>query len=172
MMDNLDLIAIGEIVKAHGVRGELKVVPLTDAISRFGEVKRVYWKKNDFINELFIEGYRSFKGGILLKLKGIDTLTAAEDLGRGLLYIPRKERPKLPKGRYYHDEICGLNVYTLEGEFIGIIKEIIQTGSNDVYVVADKTEQILIPALKTVIQEINLADKRMSVLLPPGLVDD
>lgn len=172
-MDSLDLIAIGEIIKAQGVRGELKVIPLTDNLKRFGEIRRVYFKGKEGLRELLITGYRPFKDFVLLRFNGISDLTAAESLGRGLIYIPRNERPKLPAGCFYYDEIQGLKVITNTGEFLGTVVQIMETGSNDVYCIENSSgNQILIPALKKVIQEINLEQGRMVVILPPGLLED
>ncbi|HBE79390.1 MAG TPA: 16S rRNA processing protein RimM [Firmicutes bacterium] len=175
MVDSTELIAVGEIIKAQGVRGEFKVLPLTDDRKRFGQIQRVYFKERDGLSlrELKIAGYRPFQSHVLLRFEGIPDLTAAEALGRGFIYIPRSERPKLPAGRYYLDEIQGLKVYTVAGESLGTVREIIETGSNDVYWVEDKGgAQVLIPALKSVIREINLAEGKMVVELPPGLLED
>lgn len=173
-MDTSDLIAVGEIIKPQGIQGELKVIPLTDNIKRFGEIRRVYWKCAGGLQELFLEGYRPFKAFILLKFTGIENLTQAEQLGRGLIYIPRSERPKPPEGHFYLDEIEGLNVYTTAGEFLGKVTQIMQTGSNDVYCVTGgpSRREILIPALKHVIRAIELDRGRMEVELPVGLLED
>jgi 16S rRNA processing protein RimM len=179
-VDTSDLIAVGEIIKPQGIKGELKVIPLTYNIKRFGEIHRVFWKTTDRLTdgltnglrELFLEGYRPFKSFVLLKFTGIDSLTEAERLGRGLIYIPRSERPKLPEGQYYLDEIEGLEVYTIAGEHLGKITQILQTGSNDVYCVAGTNREILIPALKHVISAVLLDQGRMVVELPAGLLED
>ncbi|MGE5582595.1 MAG: ribosome maturation factor RimM [Bacillota bacterium] len=172
-MDSLDLIAIGEIIKAQGIKGELKLVPLTDNPKRFKEVRRVYFKAKEGLRELFITGYRPFKGYLLVKFDGVSDLTTAENLGRGLIYIPRSERPKLPAGRFYYDEIQGLKVITAAGDFLGTIVQVMETGSNDVYVVKGSSgKEILLPAIKSVIKEIRLDEGRMVVELPPGLVED
>jgi 16S rRNA processing protein RimM len=173
MADSLDLIAIGEIIKAQGIRGELKVLPLTDNLKRFGQIRRLYFKAKDGLCELKLIRYRPFQGYVLLKFDGIDDLTAAEALGRGLVFIPRQERPRLPAGSYYYDEIEGLKVLTGNEKLLGTVTQVISTGSNDVYCVEDASgSQILIPALKSVIQEINLEQGKMVVELPPGLLED
>lgn len=171
-LETEDLVTIGEIIKAQGIQGELKAIPLTDNIKRFKDIRRVYWKTTEGFCELFLEGYRPFKQFILLKFAGIDDLDAASALGRGFIFIPRGERPKPPAGHYYFDQIEGLKVYTTGGEFLGTVTQILETGSNDVYCVNDQTKQILIPALKNVIKEINLEDGRMLVELLPGLAGD
>lgn len=172
-MDSPDLIAIGEIIKAQGIRGELKVIPLTDNPKRFGEVHRVFFKTKDGLHELYITGYRYFKDYVLLTFRGISDLTAAENLGRGLIYIPRTERPKLPAGQYYYDQIEGLHVFTVSGELLGEVVQILGTGSNDVYWVRSSSgREILLPALQSVVQSVLLEEGKMIVVLPPGLVED
>ena len=171
-METQDLIAVGEVIKAQGIRGEVKVVPLTDDPKRFGEIRRVFWNEPSGWRELQIESYRPFNELVLLKFAGINDMNAANLLGRGLIYIPRTERPELPQGRYYYDQIEGLKVHTINGEYLGVIEEILETGSNDVYSVINSGKQILIPALKTVIKEIDLRQGKMIVQLPPGLVED
>jgi 16S rRNA processing protein RimM len=168
-----NLIAIGEIIKAQGIKGEVKTVPLTDDLRRFGQIKRVFLQSASAgLLELWIESYRLFKEFVLLKFVGIDDMTAATNLGRGLLLIPRNERPGLPKGRFYLDEIIGLDVYTETTEYLGRIDEVLQTGANDVYSVRRESRQILIPALKSVIRQVDLTAGRMTVILPEGLRED
>jgi 16S rRNA processing protein RimM len=168
----LDLIAVGEVLKAQGIHGELKVAPLTDNPRRFGELRRVYWKTADGYRELLIESYRLFNQFVLVKFAGIDNMTDAQALGRGLIMIPRVERPRLPEGQYYWDEIEGLQVFTTSGELLGVITGIMQTGSNDVYCIKGAQQEILLPALKDVIKKIELEQSKMVVEAPPGLLDD
>jgi 16S rRNA processing protein RimM len=171
-METSDFTAVGEIIKAQGIRGELKVIPLTDDPKRFGRIRRVFFRRAEEWRELYIQGYRMLKEFVLIKFDGINDLTAAEDLGRGLIYIPREERPVPPEGRYYHDQILGLKVSTVTGEFLGAVDQIFQTGANDVYSVKLKARQILIPALKSVVRRIDLEKGEMLVELPAGLVED
>lgn len=168
MVNKSELAAIGEIIKAWGIRGEFKVIPLTDNTKRFGEIRRVYFfrQENSEWRELSIENYRLFGEFVLLKFAGINDLTAASALGRGLIYIPRSERPKLPEGRFYYDEIEGLKVYTTGGRYLGTITEVIATASNDVYCVKGDSGEILLPALENVIRTVDPAQGRMVVELP------
>ena len=168
MVNKSELAAIGEIVKAWGIRGEFKVIPLTENTKRFGEIHRVYFfrQENGEPKELSIENYRLFGEFVLLKFAGIDDLTAASSLGRGFIYIPRSERPKLPEGHYYYDEIEGLKVYTTGGQFLGTVTEVIATASNDVYCVKGDSGEILLPALENIVRTIDPAQGRMVVELP------
>jgi 16S rRNA processing protein RimM len=168
--ETANLIAVGEIVKAQGVKGELKTIPLTDDPGRFGQIQRVFLQSAAAgLVELKLQSYRLFKEFVLLKFEGIDDLTAATNLGRGLILIPRDERPKLPAGRFYLDEIIGLDVFTVTDELLGQVDQVIQTGANDVYSVRLQSRQILVPAIKSVIRQIDLAAGRIIVALPEGL---
>ncbi|HEY8464941.1 MAG TPA: ribosome maturation factor RimM [Bacillota bacterium] len=172
-METSGLIAIGEVIKAQGIKGELKVIPLTDNLERFGQIRRVFLQgPADDLKELYIQNYRLFRQYVILKFEGIDDLTAAAALGRGYLLIPRAERPSLPAGRYYYDEIIGLKVFTVSGEFLGEVEQILATGANDVYCVRKLSRQVLVPALKSVVRQINLEEGRMEVDLPAGLMEE
>jgi len=171
-VETTDLIAVGEIIKAQGIKGEVKVVPLTDNPDRFGKLKRVFRKNAAGVEELRIENYRLFKGFVLLKLESVNDLDAANALGRGLIYIPRHERLKPPPGRYYLDEIEGLRVFTITGNYLGVVARILETGANDIYSVRGETGEILIPALKSVVKEIDITAGKMIVELPAGLTGD
>lgn len=170
--DESDLISVGEIIKAQGIRGEVKIIPHTDNPNRFGQIRRVYLKNDKGLRELELESYRLFKEFVLLKFLGIDDLTAAASLGRGLIMIPASERPELTDGRYYYDQIEGLKVFTIDGKYLGVIVQILETGANDVYLIRDGTRETLIPALKSVIKEIDLGQSRMLVDPLPGLVEE
>jgi 16S rRNA processing protein RimM len=171
-VETSDFTAVGEIVKAQGIRGELKVIPLTDNPKRFGRLRRVFFRRVGEWQERYIQGYRMIKEFVLIKFDGINDLTAAEDLGRGLIYIPREERPIPPAGRYYFDQILGLKVFTVTGEFLGVVDQIFQTGANDVYSVKLEDRQVLIPALKSVVRRIDLEKGELLVELPAGLMED
>lgn len=171
-MDELDLISVGEIIKAQGIRGEVKVIPHTDNPNRFDQIQRVFFKDAAEWRELKIESYRRLREFILLKFLGIDDLTAATALGRGLMMIPRSERPELSNGRYYYDQIEGLKVFTTGGKYLGVIVRILETGANDVYIIKDGPKETLIPALKSVIKEIDLKQTRMLVEPLPGLLEE
>ncbi|NLM51353.1 MAG: 16S rRNA processing protein RimM [Firmicutes bacterium] len=162
--------AIGKIINTHGVRGGLKVQMLSDFPERVKLLERVFVEKKGQSKP-----YRVLEAKIhgrfwLLWLEGIADLDAAKEQVGALITIPLSERVKLPPDTYYLDQIMGLEVFTVSGEFLGQVKEIIQTGSNDVYVVAaDDLPEILIPALKSVVKDIDLEAGRMEVDLPEGL---
>lgn len=170
-----EMAVIGKIIKAHGVRGELKVHPYSDFPERVSSLRRVFLE-NGGTDKAYQVLYAFVHGRFwVLSLEGVTNPDEAELLRGALLKIPLAERVPLPEDSYYLDELIGLEVYTVEGRFLGHLCEVLQTGSNDVYVV-DKGEpgrgsgQVLIPALKTVVVRIDPVRKRMEVLLPEGLL--
>ena len=151
---------------AWGLHGDLKVEPLTDFPLRFssGSVLTLQGQPTR------VERCRSVRGGLLVKLDLVKDRTRAESLRGQLLTIPQHQVSSLPEGSYYHFQIIDIGVWTEQGECLGDVKEIITTGSNDVYVVRAKgRKELLIPALEGVILEVNLGENRMTVCLPEGL---
>jgi 16S rRNA processing protein RimM len=106
---------------------------------------------------------------VVVKLEGIDSAAAAEALRGQPLSVPRDRVPSLPQGQYYYFQLLDIEVYTSHGEHLGHISEIMETGSNDVYVVTNGGQELLIPALDDVIQSVDVDARRMVVELPPGL---
>jgi 16S rRNA processing protein RimM len=164
-------LAVGRIVGAHGVRGELKVEILTELPERFGLLERVFIGPEDQEPVPWVlEGYRLHKGRALLKLKGCDDRTRAEILRWQLVQIPLQEALPLEEGAYYEYQILGLAVWTAAGEHLGAVVEIIATGANDVYVIdRDGKPDLLIPAIEEVIHEVDLDAGRMVITIPAGL---
>lgn len=165
-----EFFEVGQIVNTFGVKGQLKVKPFTDDIKRFEELKSVYiCKKNEMI-KVQIENVKYQKQSVLLKVKGIEDLTQAEKFKGLFLKIDRKDAKKLPKDTYFIADIIGLQVYTDEGELLGNVDDIFQTGANDVYVIKDKLgKQILLPSIPEVIKEIDLEKEKVVVHLIKGL---
>jgi len=166
-------LIVGQVVGVHGVRGELKVGILTEDPHRFGQLRQVFVGLGDEEPEpRILQGYRLHKGYALLKLAGCDDREAAEKLRGTLVQIPREMAVPLEEGEYYEHQIIGLAVWAVDGEPLGKVVEILYTGANDVYVVqstASDRREILLPAIKDVIVEIDLAGGRMVVQVPEGL---
>jgi 16S rRNA processing protein RimM len=163
---------IGNIVAPFGVRGELKVRPLTDIPNRFLEMKIVYLGPDH--DQYRLASVRPYKGDMLIfKLAGIDNANTAETLRNASLMIPLSQLAELPPDSYYQHDILGLQVITLSGRVLGIIDDIIVTGSNDVYVIKTPTgKQILIPAIKDVVKQVDLSRKMMYIDPIAGLLDN
>ncbi len=150
---------LGKIVNTVGLKGEIKVYPFVDYIPK---VKKVYIK-----NSLMeIERARNQKNIVVIKLKGIDTIEQAENLKGLMIEMEREDAPKLPKGTYYISDLIGFEVYTDEGKLLGKLDDIFNTGANDVYQVGE----ILLPAIKDVIKQIDTENKKIIVHLIKGLI--
>jgi 16S rRNA processing protein RimM len=163
---------IGKVVAPFGVRGELKVRLLTDIPHRFEQLEVIY--AGDDHHPYTIQGVRFYKGEmILLRLRGLNDANAAESLRGADLDIPLERLAQLPPGSYYQHDIIGMRVFTLGGTYIGIVVDILTTGSNDVYVVKRQgMAQALIPAIKDVIKQIDLQKHVMRIDPIPGLLDN
>jgi len=167
-MDNL--ITIGKILAPHGVRGEVKVLPLTDFPDRFQQMKSVWLDIHHGLMD--IEKVRFNNDIPLIKFRGIDDRDEAEKLRNGLLQVQQSELMPLPAGHYYQYQIIGLEVMDQAGLPLGRIGSIIETGANDIYVVVDpQGRELLLPALKQTVLTVDIAAGRMVVKLLPGLVD-
>ena len=168
----MDKTRIGKIINAHGVKGEIKVSPLTDNPARYELLESVYIEdRKKRYTSCDVEAVRFHKDIVLVKLKGIDDMNAALALKNCHLAIDKCDRMPLEEGAYYIDDFIGLDIYE-DGEKIGTLKEVLQPGANDVYVLDSKIyPDLYIPAIKTVILSVDLETNRMDVKLPKGLVD-
>ncbi|MDP4094445.1 MAG: ribosome maturation factor RimM [Bacillota bacterium] len=166
-----EYLEIGKIINVHGVKGELKVLPLTDDPSRYDELKWAYIEKEGQLKRYDFQGVKYFKGFVFLKLKGIDAVEDAELLKNLFIKVDRKNAVKLPENSYFICDLIGCEVLDENDNKLGILNNIISTGSNDVYIVKDENDrEILIPALKSVVREISVDNKIIRVTLPEGLI--
>lgn len=163
---------IGIVVALFGVRGELKVRLLTDIPDRFNQLDAIYLGPSH--TQQRIQSVRPYKGEmVVLKLQGIDDANTAETLRNFAITIPESQLAKLPPDSYYQHDILGLQVLTLKGRALGEIVDIIETGSNDVYVIKSPTgNQNLIPAIKDVVKQVDLRRHVMYIEPVAGLLDD
>lgn len=168
----MDYVEIGKIINTHGVRGHVKVMPFTDYPERFRKMKSVFLqKRNGNVTEYAIEEVKYVKNTVLLKLKGIEDMDAAQLLKDSLLVVERKDAVKLPKDTYYIFDLIDCKVYEQEA-YLGVVTDVLETGSNDVYVVKDENgKELLIPALGWVVLSVDIANKKIQVQLPKGLRD-
>lgn len=163
---------VGVYANTHGVRGEIKVFPTTDDTSRFKKLKKVYLDLGKEKMELEIQSVRFFKNMVILKFKGIDNINDIEKYKGKDLLIQRKDAVKLDEDEYFICDIIGSKVVTEDGEEVGSLKEVLQTGANDVYVVTtpDKKE-ILLPVIKDCVLDVNTEEKIVTVHLMAGIMD-
>lgn len=166
-----DFIIIGKVIKPQGNKGELKVSPLTDFPGRFKKLDSVeVITKGINTGTRRIEDVWYHKKHIVIKLKDCDTISQAEELRDSFIAITEDKLIKLPSDSYYWFKLLSLEVFTEKGDFLGIIEDIYQTPANDAFVVRNKGNEILIPALKQVVIDIDLERKKMVVRLPEGLL--
>lgn len=173
MQSKIEWATIGKVVAPFGVHGELKVYSLSDVPNRFASLKAVYLLCPEPIRYV-IKNVRPFKGDfVLIKFADIDDPTIADTLRNAVVVVPLDQLAKLPPDSYYQHDILGLHVYTLENRLVGTIVDILITGSNDVYVVkATDGQQFLIPAIKSVIKQVDLIRQMMYIDPMKGLLDD
>jgi len=164
-----EYLTIATVLAPWGVQGEVKVRIETDFPARFALLRRVYLGPE---HQLFdLEGFRPHKRHGLLRLKGCDDRIAAQKLRGMAVEIPLAEAMPLGSDEYYVYQIEGLSVWTEDGDPLGIIEEVLFTGSNEVYVTRGPRGEVLIPALEDVVLEVDVEGGRMVVRLPPGLLD-
>ena len=162
-METKEFITIGTIVAPHGVRGDLRIVPQTDFPDRFLTMDACYIDGKEY----HIASARFHKQFVLATFKEVPDRNAAELLARKDIKVPREELMPLPEGRYYIFEIEGLRVEDRDGNYLGEVKEVLQPGANDVYVVAKEgVPDLLLPALKDVVLSIDLEKQLMIVDTP------
>ena len=167
-----DLILIGHVIRPHGLTGLLRIVSYAQSKETFLEAGSVFLikGKNDLYEKkvLSIRPHRSF---YLLKLSGLNSIDQAEIFrGAGIL-IRKDSLVKRDEDEFFWHELLGLEVYLVTGQYLGVLKEIFPTGSNDVYVVENQGKEFLIPAIHQVVKEINIAQKRMVISPMMGLLD-
>lgn len=165
-----DLLKIGVITTTHGVRGEVKVFPTTDA-ERFTELAHVLLDTGKEIRELEIWNVKFFKNLVILKFKGIDNINDIEMYKGRDLWIPREEAQELDEDEYYIADLIGMDVILEDGKHFGTLKDVMETGANDVYVV--KTEdggEVLLPAIHECILDVDVENNTMTVHLMKGLL--
>ena len=161
---------IGQIVNTYGIKGFVKVVPFTDDIKRFEKLKSVYIDYQGKLLLVNIEEVSYSKANVLLKFKEYPDINMVEKFKNCYLKIERKDAVKLPKDSYFIADLIGLEVYTEEGRLLGKVDDIFKTGSNDVYVVKDELgKQTLLPAIKEVIKNVDIENKKIIVNLIKGL---
>ena len=159
-------LCVGEIVNTHGVRGELKVLPLVDDIADLSDY--TYYFIND--KKYYTESVRFHKDFALIKFKDIDDMNLAESFKGKFLELPREDLKPLPDGMYYICDLVGLKVFDEKLGELGTINEVFNTGSNDVYVVEFKGKPLCIPVLDGVVKDVDLENGTMKILLPDGLL--
>ena len=158
-------VTVGKLRRPHGVKGEMSMDVLTDFPQQLKEGITVFLGKNHQSQK--IRSIRYTEKGALIAFDGLMDCDVVGYLRNQYVYARYENRPSLPEGQYYHQEILGMEVLNETGESLGVIDEILETGANDVYVIhSGMKDELLIPAIKSVILNIDRSSKRMVVKLP------
>lgn len=167
-----DLLQVGIITSTHGVRGEVKVYPTTDDPRRFRRLKEAVLDTGREKLNLEIEGVKFFKQFVILKFKGLDNINDIEKYRQKSLYVTRKNAVRLQRDEYFIADLIGLKVQDEDGTELGTVKDVIETGANDVYEVemADG-RSLLLPAIKQCILNVDVENGMMQVHVLEGLLD-
>ena len=166
-----NLLQVGVITTTHGVRGEVKVFPTTDDAARFKKLKQVILDTGKEHLALEIAGVKFFKNMVILKFKGYDNINDVEMFRKKSLYVTRENAVKLKKNEYFIADLIGLKVISDEGEDLGELTDVLQTGANDVYVIDSKEHgEVLMPAIKECVLNVDMESGIITVHLGNGLI--
>ena len=166
-----DLLKVGVITTTHGVRGEVKVFPTTDDAERFLELEYVLLDTGRELRRLDIKNVRFFKNLVILKFDGLDNINDIEKYKGKDLWIPREEAQELGEDEYYIADLQGLNVVLEDGTEFGTLRDVMETGANDVYIIdSNEHGEVLLPAIKECILDVDLEKNTMTVHLMKGLL--
>lgn len=167
-----DLLQVGAIAQTHGIHGEVKVFPMTDDVKRFQKLKEIILDTGREKMTLEIEGVKYFKKFVILKFKGIDNINDIERYKGKSLYVTRENAVKLGRDEYFIADLIDLEVYDEDGNYLGVLTNVIETGANDVYEVRfEDGREVLLPAIKQCILDIDMENRKMKVHIMDGLLD-
>lgn len=153
-----DFLAVGVIINAHGLHGELKVFPLTDDIRRFRKLEKVFIDGT----EKKVVWCKLQADRVILKIEGIDSIEEAQKYFKKYLEVKRVDAVELSEGSYFIADLIGCVVFDTDGRNLGAISDVIKTGSNDVYWIKEGKE-LLIPALKDIVLEVDVENKKIVI---------
>ena len=165
-----EFLQVGAIANTHGIAGEVKVFPMTDDIKRFKKLKEVYLDTGKERKLLHVTSCKFVKNQPVLKFKEFSNINEVEMYKRKGLFVTRDQAVPLEKDEYFIADLIGLQAESDEGEDLGELSDVLQTGANDVYVLSKEgTDDILLPAIKECVKEVDLENGKIIVHLLPGL---
>lgn len=168
----MDLLEVGKIVNTHGLRGEVKVVPWTDYPEVFEDIETVYIKKKSDYERLDIAGIKYQKNNLIIRFAQLKDINEAEKYKNRVLYAERTSLGELPEGVYYIADLIGLDVVKEDGEKVGVISDVFNTGSNDIYEVKREGQKnLLLPVIDDVVLNIDIENEKVTVRMMEGLED-
>lgn len=166
-----DFLQVGVITSTHGIRGEVKVFPTTDDPKRFKSLKEVILDTGRERVTLEVEGVKFFKQFVILKFKGIDNINDVEKYRRASLLVARENAVRLQKDEYFIADLIGLIVQNEDGARIGVLKDVIETGANDVYSIElDDGRELLLPAIKQCVLDVDIEAGIIRIHILDGLL--
>lgn len=167
-----DCLRVGTFVNTHGVRGEIKVYPHTDDVNRFSDLDYVYMETKEGLYKCDIASVRYFKNMAIVKFRGTDNINDIEKYKGSDLYVTREQAVPLEENEYFICDVIGSEVISDEGVKIGQVKDVMQTGANDVYIVGTESgEEILIPVIPQCVLELDFENKIVHVHMLEGLME-
>ena len=167
-----DMLRVGVISSTHGVRGEVKVFPTTDDPARFEDLETVFLDTGREKLKLEISGVKFFKNMVILKFKGYDNINDIEKYKGRDLYITRDQAVELEEDEYFIADLIGMSVVAEDGTVLGTLADVMPTGANDVYVVrTENGKELLIPAIKECILNVDVEERAMRIHVMDGLLD-
>ncbi len=167
-----DYFVIGKIVNTQGIRGDVRVLPQTDDVTRFEKLSKIeIFRDNGSSRELTIEKVWYHKNFVILKFLEIKDMNDAEKIKDYFIRIDRADAVPLDEDEYFIADLIGVDVMTDEGQKLGVIKDVITTGANDVYVVKTDGKDVLLPAIAQCVLNVNIKERVMTVHVMKGLID-
>lgn len=166
-----DLVSLGRVGRPHGISGAFLVWPYAEDLERFSRLKHVILTHGDKLLAVTVESVRLANGHAVIQTGQLATREDVRPWTGGDLEVDASERIQLPPGRFFHDQIIGLRVVTTSGEQVGVIESIMDCPANDIYVCRDGAKEHLIPAVDTIVKEIDLTAGAMKIDPIPGLLD-
>lgn len=171
MLGPEEFVVIGKVLRPHGLRGDVKVLPFTDDPSRFRLLSKVYLRKTEDDAGLFnVEGIRLQKNYVLLKLKELRSIEQAEQLRGAEILILRRDCLPLPSDAFYIFDLIGARVITTDDVEIGVVADVLEYPANDVYVVRSGENEILIPAVSQIVKQVDIAKATIVIEAMDGLL--
>lgn len=168
-----DFFRVGVIANTHGVKGEVKVFPTTDAPERFKKLKKVILDAKREKIDLEIQSVRFFKNLVIVKFKGIDNINDIEKYKGCDLLVTRDNATPLNEGEYYIADLIDMKVVDEEGNELGVLFDVMQTGANDVFVVKlnDSEKELLLPNIPSCVLDVDMDERMVRVHVLDGLMD-
>ena len=165
-----NLLQVGVITTTHGIRGEVKVFPTTDDPRRFEELPSILLDTGKELCELEMQRVKYFKQFVILKFRDVHDINEIEPYKGKSLYVTRDMAVPLEENEYYIADLIGMDVFLEDGSLFGRIKDVLETGANDVYIVQTQEKEVLIPAIKDCILQVDVESNKMVIHLMKGLV--